>query len=114
MLINLGGMRKVQVDPTLMVARAQGGARNEDLDLAGFAVHLHTTAGTNPDTGLGGLVLGGGIGYLVRQLGMSIDNLEEVELVDAQGRVLRASEKSEPELFWAMRVRSNLRGAAQS
>ena len=100
-LINLGGMRKVTVDPTAQLVRLQGGARNEDLDRACALHHMHTTAGTNPDTGCGGLVLGGGIGYLARRLGMAIDNLTDVELVNADGVVMRANERVNPDLFWA-------------
>ena len=100
-LINLGGMRKATVDPAAKLVRLQGGARNADLDAECAKYHLHTTAGTNPDTGCGGLVLGGGLGYLARRIGMSIDQLTEVELVNAEGEVLRANEQQHADLFWA-------------
>ena len=100
-LINLGGMRKAIVDPAAKLVRLQGGARNGDLDAECAKYHLHTTAGTYPDTGCGGLILGGGVGYLVRRFGMSIDQLTEVELVNAEGEVLRANEQQHADLFWA-------------
>jgi FAD/FMN-containing dehydrogenase len=103
-LVNLGGMRKVTVDPTAKLVRLQGGTRNADLDAECAKYHLHTTAGTNPDTGCGGLVLGGGIGYLVRRFGLSIDQLVEVELVNAEGEVMRASEQQHADLFWACKA----------
>ena len=104
-LLYLGLMRRVTVDVTDKVARVQGGARNEDLDRAGGACvpPLHVVAGTNPDTGVGGLILGGGVGYLSRRQGLTIDNLLEVELVTAEGEVVRASETMNPDLFWAVR-----------
>ena len=104
-LLYLGLMRGVSIDLAAKVARVQGGARNEDLDRAGGACvpPLHVVAGTNPDTGVGGLILGGGVGYLCRRQGMSIDNLLEVELVTAEGEVVRASETQNAELFWAVR-----------
>ena len=100
-LIHLGGMRRVTVDPTTQLVHLQGGARNADLDAECAKHHLYTTAGTNPDTGCGGLVLGGGIGYLARRLGLAVDNLVEVELVNAEGELVRVNEREHPDLFWA-------------
>ena len=104
-LLYLGLMRNVSIDLSAKVARVQGGARNEDLDRAGglCSPPLHVVAGANPDTGIGGLVLGGGVGYLSRRQGMSIDSLLEVELVTAEGDVVRASETQHADLFWAVR-----------
>jgi len=94
-------MRQVRVDAKAQLAYLQGGTRNGDLDAECAKYNLHTTAGTNPDTGCGGLVLGGGVGYLARSIGLSIDQLVELELVDYQGNVIRASDTDNPELFWA-------------
>ena len=104
-LLYLGLMRNVTIDVASKVAHVQGGARNEDLDRAGglLSPPMHVVAGTNPDTGVGGLILGGGVGYLSRRQGMSIDNLLEVELVTAEGQIVRASETENPDLFWAVR-----------
>ena len=104
-LLYLGLLRGVSIDAASRTARVQGGARNADLDRAGglCCPPLHTPAGTNPDTGVGGLILGGGVGYLSRRQGMSIDNLLEVELVTYDGTVVRASERQHAELFWAVR-----------
>ena len=102
-LIHMGGMREVRVDPVAAVARLQGGARNGDLDDECAKHHLHVTAGTYPGTGCGGLILGGGVGYLSRLLGLTIDSLLEVEIVTAAGEVKRASEKENVDLFWAVR-----------
>ena len=104
-LLYLSLMRNVSIDLSEKVARVQGGARNEDLDRAGglCSPPLHVVAGANPDTGIGGLVLGGGVGYLSRRQGMSIDSLLEVELVTAEGDVVRASETQHADLFWAVR-----------
>lgn len=104
-LLYLGLMRNVSIDIVNKVARVQGGARNGDLDHAGelCSPPLHVVAGTNPDTGVGGLILGGGVGYLSRRQGMSIDNLLEVELVTAEGEIVRVSETKISDLFWAVR-----------
>ena len=87
-ILYLGLMRRVAIDTVTKVARIEGGARNGDLDDAGAACSppLHVTAGTYYETGVGGLILGGGVGYLCRRQGMSIDNLLEVELVTAVAR----------------------------
>ena len=102
-LIHLGGMRKVSVNSTAAVARLQGGARNGDLDHECSKHHLYVTAGTYPGTGCGGLILGGGVGYLSRRLGLTIDSLLEVEIVTAAGEVRRASNTENIDLFWAVR-----------
>jgi FAD/FMN-containing dehydrogenase len=102
-LLSLGGMRQVRLDSARQVASVQGGCRNEDLDAECANYHLHTTLGTNPDTGVGGLILGGGIGYLARKHGLSIDNLTHVQLVNAQGDVLQVDDTHHPDLFWAVK-----------
>jgi FAD/FMN-containing dehydrogenase len=102
-VIDLGGMRDVVVDPERRVARAGGGATWGDFDRATAAHGLATTGGLISSTGVGGLTLGGGLGWLMRSYGMSCDNLVSAEVVTADERVLRASADSNPDLFWALR-----------
>ena len=92
LVIDLSGMRNVQVDPTTAVARAGGGALWGDFNHATHAFGLSTTGGVISTTGVGGLTLGGGIGYLARKHGLSCDNLIAADVVTADGRLLRASE----------------------
>ena len=103
LVIDLSGMRNVQVDPTAGVARAGGGALWGDFDHATNAFGLSTTGGVISTTGVGGLTLGGGIGYLARKYGLSCDNLIAADVVTADGRFLRASEDENDDLFWALR-----------
>jgi len=102
-VIDLGGMRAVDVDPTARTAAAQGGATWADVNAATNAHGLATTGGIVSTTGIGGLTLGGGIGYLARSAGLSCDNLIGAEIVTAAGDVVRASETEHPDLFWAIR-----------
>jgi FAD/FMN-containing dehydrogenase len=102
-VIDLSGMRNVQVDPAAGVARAGGGALWGDFDHATNAFGLSTTGGVISTTGVGGLTLGGGIGYLARKYGLSCDNLIAADVVTADGRLLRASEDENTDLFWALR-----------
>ena len=102
-LLSLCLMRTVTVDKALRLVRAQGGALNDDVDRACATVHMHCPMGTYPSTGIGGLVPGGGLGFLSCRLGLSLDCLQEVELVTADGRVLRVNEREQVELFWAVR-----------
>jgi FAD/FMN-containing dehydrogenase len=103
LVVDLSGMREVAVDAARKRARAGGGALHSDLDAATQAHGLAVPTGMVGHTGIGGLTLGGGMGWLTRQAGLAIDNLESVEIVVADGRVLRASEQENPELFWAVR-----------
>jgi FAD/FMN-containing dehydrogenase len=74
-----------------------------DFDTATSAYGLSSPGGTISHTGVGGLVLGGGQGYLTGQYGLSIDNLQEVTIVTANGDILKASDTENPDLFWAIR-----------
>jgi FAD/FMN-containing dehydrogenase len=103
LVIDLSSMRDVQVDPERRTARAQGGATWGIVNDATHAYGLATTGGVVSTTGVGGLTLGGGIGYLSRGHGLSCDNLVSAEVVTADGRALTASEQENDDLFWALR-----------
>ena len=103
LVINLSNMRGVEVDPATRVARANGGAFLGELDIAAQAHGLVCPVGVIGHTGVAGLTLGGGVGRLQRRFGLTIDNLAAVELVTADGRLVRATEDDEPELFWGLR-----------
>jgi FAD/FMN-containing dehydrogenase len=103
MVIDLGGLNQVEVDTVARIAHVGGGTLLGELDAATQAHGLAVTAGVDPSTGAGGLTLGGGIGFLARKLGLTIDNLEGVQIVLADGSVVEANENSYPDLFWALR-----------
>jgi len=103
LVIDLGRMNQVTVDPQAKRARVQGGALLRDLDAATQGYALAVPSGLVGHTGVTGLTLGGGMGWLTRQAGLSIDNLVSAEVVVADGRVLRAAEDENPDLFWAIR-----------
>ena len=102
-VIDLSPMRDVSVDPGARTARAQGGALWGDVDSATQLHGLATTGGIVSHTGVAGLTLGGGIGFLMRKHGLAVDNLLDAEVVTADGVVLRASADEHPDLFWALR-----------
>ncbi|GAA4208648.1 FAD-binding oxidoreductase [Actinocatenispora rupis] len=100
---DLSPMTGVQVDPDNRIARAQGGNTWGSFNHATYPYGLATTGGIIGSTGIGGLTLGGGIGYLARGCGLTIDNLLAATVVTADGRIVRASADSEPDLYWALR-----------
>jgi FAD/FMN-containing dehydrogenase len=103
LMIDLSLMRGIYVDPVTGTARAQGGCTwadvNRETQLHGLAV----TGGVVSTTGIAGLTLGGGFGYMMAKFGLSTDNLIAAEVVTADGRVLTASDEENPDLFWAIR-----------
>jgi FAD/FMN-containing dehydrogenase len=103
LVVDLSLMRGVSVDPSTHTATANGGAFLGELDVAGQAYGLVCPVGVIGHTGVAGLTLGGGVGRLQRNFGLTIDSLRAVELVTADGRSVRASETEEPDLFWGIR-----------
>jgi FAD/FMN-containing dehydrogenase len=102
-VIDLSEMRAVSVDRVARTALVQGGALWGDVDHETQASGLATTGGIVSHTGVGGLSLGGGIGWLMRKHGLTVDNLVEAEVVTAGGDIVRASANDHPDLFWALR-----------
>ncbi len=102
-MIDLSTMKNVRVDPGKRRAYVEPGATLGDVDAATQAHTLATPVGINSTTGIAGLTLGGGFGWLTRQHGMTIDNLVSVDAVTADGKRVHASEQENSDLFWAMR-----------
>ena len=102
-VLDLSGMRWVHVDPEARTARAGGGTTWGDFNHAANAFGLATPGGIISTTGIAGLTLGGGIGYLARGCGLSCDNLLSADVVTADGRFLKASDQQNEDLFWALR-----------
>ncbi len=103
LMINLSPMRGVRVNPDTRSASVQGGALWVDVDAASQAHGLATPGGLISETGVAGLTLSGGVGWLRSAHGLSIDNLLAVDLVTADGALIRASASEHPDLFWAIR-----------
>ena len=96
-------MKGIRVDPEARTARAQAGVLWGELDRETQAFGLATTGGIVTHTGVAGLTLGGGIGWLQRKHGLTIDQLLSVDLVTADGEFVKASETENPDLFWGVR-----------
>jgi FAD/FMN-containing dehydrogenase len=103
LVVDLSQMKAASVNPAGRRVTVEGGATLADLDAATQAHGLATPVGINSTTGIAGLTLGGGFGWLSRKYGMTVDNLESAEVVTAAGRVVRASAAEHPDLFWALR-----------
>jgi FAD/FMN-containing dehydrogenase len=103
LVIDMSHMRTVRVDPRAKTARADAGATWGDFNYATHAFGLATTGGIISTTGISGLTLGGGIGYLARGCGLTIDNLISADVVTADGNFLTASERENEDLFWGLR-----------
>ena len=103
LVIDLSPMKGIRVDPDARTVSAQGGVLWRDLDHETQAHGLATTGGTVSNTGITGLTLGGGLGWLMGQHGLTVDNLISADVVTADGAFRRASEKDNPDLFWALR-----------
>jgi len=103
LVVDLSKMKTALVDPAGRRVTIEGGATLANLDAATQAHGLATPVGINSTTGIAGLTLGGGFGWLSRKYGMTVDNLESAEVVTAAGEVVRASATEHPELFWALR-----------
>ena len=102
-VIDLSAMRAVSVDPVERTALVQGGALWGDVDHETQAHGLATPGGIVSHTGVGGLTLGGGIGWLMRKHGLAVDNLVQAEMVTADGEIVAATAREHPDLFWALR-----------
>jgi hypothetical protein len=103
MVIDLGQLKGIRVDPEARIARAQAGVLLGELDREAQAFGLAVPAGIVTHTGLAGLTLGGGIGWLERKYGLTIDQLRRVDVVTAEGEFVTASEAENAELFWGLR-----------
>jgi FAD/FMN-containing dehydrogenase len=103
LLIDLSAMRAVLVDPEARTARVQGGAVWGDVDHETAAFRLATTGGQISSTGVGGLTLGGGVGWLMREHGLTVDNLLSADVVLADGSLVTADAERHPDLFWGLR-----------
>src|SRR5262245_44489890 len=113
-MIDLAPMKGIHIDPNGRSVRAQGGVTWGELNRETQAHGLAVTGGIVSSTGIAGLTLGGGLGWLMGKCGLALDNLRSVELVTADGEVVRASRDAEPDLFWAVRGGGGNFGVAAS
>ena len=102
-VLDLSAMNNVLVDPVARTAEVGGGALLQHLDAAGARAGLVIPAGLVSHTGVAGLTLGGGMGWLSRRFGLTIDNLLEAEIATADGQLIHTGEHNEPDLFWGIR-----------
>src|SRR5205823_1681030 len=114
LVIDLSRMKGVRVDPAARTVQAQAGLLWADLDPETQAFGLATTGGTVSNTGVSGLTLGGGLGWLMGKHGLACDNLLSVNIVTADGRLLTASAEENPDLFWGVRGGSGNFGVVTS
>src|SRR5687767_15901247 len=103
LVIDLSGLKSVRVDPDTRTVRVEAGCTSADVDHATHAFGLAVPFGIVSTTGVAGLTLGGGTGYLTRKHGLTIDNLIEADVVLADGSVVTTSKSQHPDLFWAIR-----------
>jgi hypothetical protein len=103
LVVDLSGMRSTRVDPSAHTVRVDGGCTWHDVDRATGEYGMATPSGFLSSTGVGGLTLGGGVGYLTRRFGLTIDNLLSADVVLADGSCVTASDQSHSDLFWALR-----------
>ena len=103
LMLDLSAMKSVRVDPVARMARVEPGALLSDFDRETQAFGLSTPTGINSTTGMAGLTLGGGFGWQSRKRGLTIDNLQSVDMVLASGELVQASATQNPDLFWAVR-----------
>ena len=102
-MIDLAEMRDIQVDPKARTARAEGGVTWAELNAAAGEHELAVTGGAISTTGIAGLTLGGGLGWLMPKFGLAADNVIAIELVTADGEIIEVTHESDPDLFWALR-----------
>ena len=102
-MLDLSPMKSVRVDPAARTARVEPGVTLAEFDREAQAFGLATPLGINSTTGVAGLTLGGGFGWISRKHGLTVDNLLSADVVTADGELVRASEKENADLFWAVR-----------